>query len=155
MTLDEFEIALADWGGEVDQWPSEARMQAASLLQSSADARDMLAEAQRFDVELDGLLGGAIAAPSGLADRIFTTATNPPYSAEIVRLPLAAAASVPVAPAAARKADWWPPRRSSMVAAAAMVVCFFGGMLTVQTVFPEASSSEAAYASSVNSSLDW
>lgn len=153
MTLDEFEIALDDWGADIDLWPLDQQQPVNDLLQSSAAARAMLADAQRLEAELDGLLGSTIAAPAGLADRIFAVATNPPYSAEIVRFPVSPAVSAP-APSVAGRAAWWPPRRSFVVAAAAMVVCFLSGVLTVQTVFPEASTSEADYASSLHS-LDW
>lgn len=153
MTLDEFEIALDDWGADLDLWPLDQRRSADELLHGSAAARDMLAAAQRLDAELGALLGSNISAPSGLADRIFAVATHPPYSAEIVHFPVPPTVAAPAV--AAGNAAWWPPRRSSMVAAAAMVVCFVSGILTVQTVFPETSSGQAAYASTVHSNLDW
>ncbi len=53
MTLKEFKRNAAAYGADLDRWPRSARMDALALLDGSAEARDLLADATITDALLD------------------------------------------------------------------------------------------------------
>ena len=76
-TFDEHDFAalLDRHGSEVANWAAENRAHARELLESSAEARQLLAEARLLDETLDELLPGA-AVPLGLGTRIVANAPH-------------------------------------------------------------------------------
>ncbi|CAO3451093.1 hypothetical protein [Azospirillum largimobile] len=53
MTLKEFKRYAAAYGADLDRWPRSARVDALTLLDDSAEARDLLADAAVTDTLLD------------------------------------------------------------------------------------------------------
>ncbi|MBK1837036.1 hypothetical protein JHL17_06400 [Azospirillum sp. YIM B02556] len=53
MTLKEFQRYAAAYGADLDRWPRSARLDALTLLDGSAEARDLLADAAVTDAFLD------------------------------------------------------------------------------------------------------
>lgn len=53
MTLKEFKRNAAAYGADLDRWPRSARLAALTLLDDSAEARDLLADAAVTDTLLD------------------------------------------------------------------------------------------------------
>lgn len=49
MTLEEFRRLSVAWGGDVERWPAGARADAVRLVESSAEAAALVADAGRFD----------------------------------------------------------------------------------------------------------
>jgi hypothetical protein len=49
MTLEEFRRLAAAWGGDVERWPAAARADAARLVERSAEAAALVADAGRLD----------------------------------------------------------------------------------------------------------
>jgi hypothetical protein len=74
-TIADLEAAIDQFGADVETWPATAAAGARQLLDASAEARDLLAQA----VQLDQALRGQTAkAPSGLVDRIAAAASRLP-----------------------------------------------------------------------------
>jgi hypothetical protein len=71
MDIPAFEDLLGRLGNELATWPAAQRAQAAELLQNSAQARALLAEAQRLR---SALTVPPVRAPAGLLDRIMQQA---------------------------------------------------------------------------------
>ena len=70
MDLVTFEDALDRYGVELHRWPGALAAEARSLVESSARARDLLAEAAALHSVLDEVLP-VVAAPLGLKTRVF------------------------------------------------------------------------------------
>ncbi|WP_201159736.1 hypothetical protein [Rhodoplanes elegans] len=72
MDIDDFEDQVDRWGEDVSAWPEPSRTQALALLKVSAEAREVLAEAQALR---DALAAREpVRAPADLADRILAAA---------------------------------------------------------------------------------
>lgn len=69
MDQDAFESALDRYGPELRRWPDAAAAQASSLIDSSARARALLAEARELESALDDALTAG-PAPFGLETRL-------------------------------------------------------------------------------------
>ena len=69
MSIAAFEEALDRYGHQVQQWPEDLRGGAEELLETSAAARTLLAEAVALDAAL-GVAFAAPAVPAGLGTRI-------------------------------------------------------------------------------------
>ncbi len=67
ISIADFESAIDAYGPDLDGWPMPVRAHAATLLASSAEARQLLAAAKAVDAALSG---PETKAPAGLADRI-------------------------------------------------------------------------------------
>ena len=67
MDVAEFEDLLGRHGGDLSNWPKDRQAAAATLLQSSEQARAALTEAQRL---YSALQSTPVRAPTGLVDRI-------------------------------------------------------------------------------------
>ncbi len=73
MDVVEFEDWLDRLGDDVSKWPHPQRRDAQALLTKSAQARDLLAEAE---ILRSALTAPPVKAPTGLADRIVGQATR-------------------------------------------------------------------------------
>lgn len=71
MNVAEFEDCIDRLGEDMSLWPDAQRVAAVELLESSDQARALLAEAE---VLRNALSGSPIRAPAGLADRIVSAA---------------------------------------------------------------------------------
>lgn len=69
MDDDTFEDSLDRFGPDLDRWPDHHASAARPLLQRSASARELLAEARALDAALDDLLP-IVPAPLGLRARV-------------------------------------------------------------------------------------
>ena len=69
MDIETFEDAMDRHGPDLDRWPDVRAAEARSLVESSARARDLLAQARELDLALRDLLSSA-PAPLGLKTRI-------------------------------------------------------------------------------------
>ena len=69
MDIETLEDALDRHGPDVDRWPDAHAAEARSLVESSARARDLLAEARELDAALLDVLSN-VPAPLGLKTRI-------------------------------------------------------------------------------------
>lgn len=72
MDIDDFEDRVDRWGEDVSAWPEPSRTQALALLKVSAEAREVLADAEALRAALAPR--AAVRAPADLADRIFAAA---------------------------------------------------------------------------------
>lgn len=136
--LERLRDILDAWGGDPDRWPDAERTPALALLEGSAAARRLHAEARRLDAALDLL---PAAEPSvGLEERILAAARRTPQDAgrgadvaslaearvrrdarPAPRRGLVLAAALPLAAAAAlalwvARADRTPPQQVASVA---------------------------------------
>lgn len=152
MTLDEFEDALDHYGADLAHWPEPEAAAARDLLERSSPAQQSLARASELDGRLRALMGGPVAAPKGLTERILAQTRPAAPQAEILPFPTRGD-SAPSAAPAIPAARFWHPDRAAMIAAAMLVVCFVGGVITVQTVSPTPAGHESIYISALYSDL--
>lgn len=145
MTPEQFQEALDRHGPRLAEWPAAASQAAAELLLVSPAARAALAQAERLDAALSGLLSTPRPAPASLKAAIFD-ALPPQQTAQILNFP-ATVASAP--------ADLYAPRAWKMfaaTAAAALIVCFVGG-ICASSVFTAEDDAESIYLSAVYGDL--
>lgn len=145
MTPEQFQDALDLHGPKLAKWPADDAQSARHLLAISAEARDALAQAERLEAELAGLLSTRRPAPAALRAAIFD-ALPAQASAEIVRFPDASPAR------AATPAVTGAWRRLPAAAAAVLVACFVGG-ICASTVFSGEDEAESVYVSAVYGDL--
>lgn len=72
MDIDDFEDQVDRWGEDVSAWPEPSRTQALALLQVSAEARAVVADAAALRKALAAR--PAVRAPADLTDRIVAAA---------------------------------------------------------------------------------
>jgi hypothetical protein len=89
MNFEEFEDHLGRFGEDLMVWPSAARQAGIELLRNSAEAREIMEEAQALRRAMTAV--APVRAPAGLADRIVTEAVRarPPTQELSTHEPLA------------------------------------------------------------------
>ena len=74
MNFEEFEDHLGRFGEDLMAWPPPAREAGIELLRNSAEAREIMEEAQALRRAMTAV--APVRAPAGLADRIVTAAVR-------------------------------------------------------------------------------
>ena len=117
MNFEEFEDHLGRFGEDLMVWPPSAREAGIELLRNSAEAREIMEEAQVLRRAMTAV--APVRAPAGLADRIVAEALRAPPVAHdpaahepLVQGPLVhePIAHDPIARDPVEAGDWWLKR---------------------------------------------
>ncbi|WEK03294.1 MAG: hypothetical protein P0Y65_13965 [Candidatus Devosia phytovorans] len=146
MTLEDFQDALDTHGCKLSNWPAAEARAGSALLEQSRQAQVLLAEAERLDGALSGLLAEPVKAPDRLRSALLASLPDETRTADVLQFPRPQPAPVVMAPV---RRSW---SRPAAYAAAAMVVCFVGGICT-QAVFSSPHDVESTYIAAVYGDL--
>lgn len=78
MNIEQFEVHLDSFGGQLEDWPAEVRLQADQLLAKSIEAQVLLDQQREIEALLDEAM--IVPRPFGLAQRIIERAKQHPLS---------------------------------------------------------------------------
>lgn len=153
MDIDDFEDRVDRWGEDVSAWPEPSRSDARALLRTSAEARQVLADAVALRTALSAR--ASVRAPAGLTDRILAAAREADANSTSAAAPVAAAAMPPPVPSSIAKArparrpapvsvPGWRARLTALVApplrpAIVLSACFLLGIATSLWTSPRTS----------------
>jgi len=134
MGLDKLEAALDTYGADRTRWPAPLRLALSGLIASSAEARNMLKDAEAFDRLLDK-------APQYDQSRLDTLSKRIAFAAE--RQPRLVASGAGHVGESAKRPKAWPGQRrhhgfAATALAASLVLGVFAGQLNVFNTSAEA-----------------
>ena len=122
MDIETFEDLVDRLGEDVSAWPSPAREAGTALIATSAQAREIVADAARLRQELSRHT--PLRAPAGLADRIMAQVATPR-----AEMPASEAPLVPAEDGVAAAAPGWRRRALERLSPSVVLpLCFLVGL---------------------------